>query len=81
MLFRSEVDPTCDVANSGIQKYDIITAVDGISVYNGDTVKKAMKDKYAGQTVTLSVYRKTITDEVSEFDVQVILAQKNDMEQ
>ncbi|MGN0607754.1 MAG: S1C family serine protease [Oscillospiraceae bacterium] len=80
-LCVAEVDPTCDVANSGIQKYDIITAVDGISVYNGDTVKKAMKDKYAGQTVTLSVYRKTITDEVSEFDVQVILAQKNDMEQ
>lgn len=80
-LCVAEVDPTCDVANSGIRQYDIITAVDGVAVYNGDTVKKAMKDKYAGQTVTLSVYRKTITEEVYEFDVQVILAQKNDMEQ
>lgn len=80
-LCVAEVDPACDVVNSGIQKYDIITAIDGISVYNGSTVKKAMKDKYAGQTVTLSVYRKTMTDEISEFDVQVVLAQKNDMEQ
>ena len=80
-LCVAEVDRTCDVANSGIRQYDIITAIDGVPVYNGDTVKKAMKDKYAGQTVTLSVYRKTITEEVSEFDVQVILAQKNDMEQ
>lgn len=79
-LCVASVDEGCDVANSGIIQYDIITAIDGVAVYNSDTITKAMKDKYAGETVTLSVYRKTITDEVTEFEVEIILAQKNDLE-
>ncbi|MBQ8827417.1 MAG: trypsin-like peptidase domain-containing protein [Oscillospiraceae bacterium] len=73
-----EVDPTCDVAAKGIQVYDIITHMDGIAVYDAETIAKAMEDKYAGQAVTMTIYRKTITEEETTFDVEIILAQKYD---
>jgi serine protease Do len=77
-LCVAEIDSTCDVANAGLQQYDIITAIDGVQVYDASTVTKAMKGKYAGETVTLSVYRKTITEEEYTFDVDIVLAQKID---
>lgn len=77
-LCVAELDPTCDVAYKGIQPYDVITEIDGVAVYDGDTVEKAMEGKVAGQTVTLTVYRRTVTEEESTFKVDIVLAQKYD---
>lgn len=77
-LCVAELDPTCDVAYKGIQPYDVITEIDGVTVYDGDTVEKAMEGKVAGQTVTLTVYRRTVTEEESTFKVDIVLAQKYD---
>ncbi len=74
----AEIDETCDVAAKDIQIYDIITHIDGVHVYDADTIKTAMEGKYAGQTVTLTVYRKTITEVESTFEIDIVLAQKYD---
>ena len=73
-----EIDSDCDIASKDVDIYDIITEIDGVDVYDAATITKAMKDKYAGESVTLTVYRKTITEEVSEFEVEIVLAQKYD---
>ena len=73
-----EIDSDCDIASKDVEIYDIITEIDGVDVYDAATITKAMKDKYAGESVTLTVYRKTITEEVSEFEVEIVLAQKYD---
>lgn len=73
-----DIDPTCDIATKDIQPYDIITAIDGYPVRDLDSVMEAIKGKYAGEEVTLTVYRKTVTEEVTVFDVNVKLEQKYD---
>lgn len=77
-LCVAEVDPSCDVATKDILPYDVITEIDGMAVYDAETVEKAMEDKIAGQTVTLTVYRKTVTEEEITFTVDIVLAQKYD---
>lgn len=77
-LCVAEADPSCDVATKDIQPYDVITEIDGMAVYDADTVEKAMEGKIAGQTVTLTVYRKTVTEEEITFTVDIVLAQKYD---
>ena len=74
----AEIDETCDVAKKDIQIYDIITHIDGMHIYDAETIEKAMENKYAGQTVTLTVYRKTITEVETTFEVEIVLAQKYD---
>ena len=73
-----EVDPTCDVARKDVQPYDIITEINGVRVYNADTIAEAVKDKIAGDTVTMKIYRKSTSGEVTEFEVEVVLEQKFD---
>ncbi|MBQ8780165.1 MAG: trypsin-like peptidase domain-containing protein [Oscillospiraceae bacterium] len=73
-----EVDETCDVAAKDIQQYDIITHIDGIPVYDSETISKVMEGKYAGQSVKMTVYRRTVTEEETTFEVEIILAQKYD---
>lgn len=73
-----DIDPTCDIATKDIQPYDIITAIDGYPVRDLDSVMEAIEGKYAGEEVTLTVYRKTVTEEVTVFDVNVKLEQKYD---
>ena len=73
-----DIQSDCDIASKDVQQYDIITAIDGVNVYDDATITKAMENKYAGQTITLTIYRKTITDEIIEFDVEIILSQKYD---
>lgn len=73
-----DIDPTCDIATKDIQPYDIITAIDGYPVRDLDSVMEAIEGKYAGEEVTLTVYRKTVTEEVTVFEVNVKLEQKYD---
>lgn len=73
------IDKTCDVSKKDVRAYDIITEIDGESVWDTSDVKKVMADKYAGQTVTLTIFRKEITDdEGKELTVEIVLAQKID---
>lgn len=73
-----EVDPTCDIATKGLQPYDIITKIDGKPVKDLDTVMDILDEKIAGEEVTLTVYRKTVTEEVTTFEVTAKLEQKID---
>lgn len=72
------VDPTCDVATKGLLPYDIITEIDGQPVKDLDSVMAVIDEKIAGEEVTLKVYRKTVTDEISTFEIKAKLEQKMD---
>lgn len=72
------VDPTCDIATKGLQPYDIITEIDGKPVKDLDSVMDILDEKIAGEEVTLTVYRKTITEEVTTFEITAKLEQKVD---
>lgn len=72
------VDPTCDIATKDLQPYDIITAIDGQSVHDLDSVMDVLDSKIAGEEVTLTVYRKTVTEEVITFEITAKLEQKVD---
>ncbi|MGN0599550.1 MAG: S1C family serine protease [Oscillospiraceae bacterium] len=72
------VDPTCDIATKGLQPYDIITKIDGHPVKDLASVMEVLDEKIAGEEVTLTVYRKTVTEEVTTFEVTARLEQKLD---
>lgn len=73
-----DVDPTCDIATKGLQPYDIITKIDGQPVKDLDSVMKILDKKIPGEEVTLTIYRKTVTEEISTFEVTAKLEQKID---
>lgn len=73
-----DIDQTCDVATKGLQPYDIITEIDGKPVKDLDSVMDILDEKIAGEEVTLTVYRKTITEEVTTFEITAKLEQKID---
>lgn len=72
------VDPTCDIATKGLQPYDIITKIDGHPVKDLASIMEVLDEKIAGEEVTLTVYRKTVTEEVTTFEVTARLEQKLD---
>lgn len=59
-MYISEIDPTCDIANTRLQVGDIITEIDGVSTANTENVSKILEGKKAGDTLTAKVYRKSI---------------------
>lgn len=58
-LLISEIDQDCDIANSGLQKDDIITEVEGDPIYDYQTFMDAITGhgKGAGDTVHVKVIR------------------------
>lgn len=70
-----EIDPASDAANADLMVYDIITEIDGIRVFGSEEVSEALAGKLPGDTITLTVFRKTITDETSVFETKVTLMQ------
>lgn len=72
------VDPTCDIATKDLRPYDIITEIDGKPVKDLDSVMDVLDDKIAGEEITLTVYRKTVTEEVTTFEITAKLEQKID---
>lgn len=58
-----------------LQPGDIITAVQGIETLTGDALSGVINDYYAGDTVTLTVYRGTIYS-----PVDIVLSAKQDSE-
>lgn len=69
-----EIDPTCDVANAGLEPYDIITHIDGKRVYGTAEILEVLAGKIPGDKVTLTVFRKEITGDPVTFDVSIELA-------
>ena len=72
-LCVTEIDPTCNVASSGILPYDVITEMDGEKVHGAEKISKILAGKVPGDTLTLTVYRKPIAGEGYEFTVDIIL--------
>ena len=68
-----EIDPTCNVASSGIKLYDIITKMDGKRVHSGEKISEILSEKVPGDTLTLTVYRKPVAGDGYEFTVDIIL--------
>jgi S1-C subfamily serine protease len=63
-----EVLPNTPAAKAGLQKDDVITAVNGKAVTNGEELRKAVQQADAGKDVTVKVLR---GKEVKEFKVRL----------
>lgn len=74
-MLISEISPDCDVANTDLQKDDIITELNGKQILTAQDVKNFQNTAKAGDKVTAKVYRKTITGEVTEFEIEFTLEQ------
>lgn len=72
-LCVTEIDPTCNVASSGIKLYDIITEMDGQKVFSAEEISKILSEKVPGDTLNLTVYRKPVAGDGFEFTVDIIL--------
>ena len=68
------IDPTSGAADSGLMPYDVVTEIDGIRVFGAEEVVEALADKKPGDTVMLTVFRKTVTEETSVFETEVVLS-------
>lgn len=74
-MLISEISPDCNVANTDLQKDDIITELNGKQILTAQDVKNFQNTAKAGDKVTAKVYRKTITGEVTEFEIEFTLEQ------
>ena len=68
------VDPTSGAAQAGLEPYDIITAMDGVRTFGAEEIAEVLKDKRPGDTITLTVFRKSVTDEIEIFDTTIVLS-------
>ena len=68
-LYITEIDPSCDIATSGLKINDIITEMNGKKVYDRETCLDSIKGLKPGDTVTAKVYRKSIVGEATEFEI------------
>lgn len=68
------VDPASGAAQAGLEPYDIITAMDGVRTFGAEEIAEVLKDKRPGDTITLTVFRKTVTDEIEIFDTTIALS-------
>ncbi len=72
-LCVTEIDPTCNVASSGIKLYDIITEMDGQKVFSAEEISEILSEKVPGDTLNLTIYRKPVAGDGYEFAVDIIL--------
>ncbi|MDO5558786.1 MAG: trypsin-like peptidase domain-containing protein [Oscillospiraceae bacterium] len=56
-ILVQSIDEECDIANSGIQKDDVITEVEGKKVNSYDSLMEAIEGKKAGDTVHAKIIR------------------------
>ena len=69
------LDGSC-ADNGGLQQGDIITAIDGTEAADTNTLKALLRERTAGDTVTLSVYRSGET-----IELQITLDEDNEARQ
>jgi serine protease Do len=74
-LLVREISADCDIANTDLQVDDIITELNGKKVYSAQTIREALDGLNPGDVITAKVYRKSVTDEVSEFEISFKLMQ------
>ena len=72
-LCVTEIDPTSNVPGTGIRLYDVIIQIDDVRVFGGEEVAEALAGKVPGDTVQLTVFRRTVTGENSIFEVPLEL--------
>ncbi len=63
----------CDISNTELQVDDIITEIDGIQMLTTSAVNEFLNSKSPGDVVTAKVYRKSITDEETKFEITFTL--------
>lgn len=68
------IEPSSGAADSELMPYDVITEIDGIRVFGAEEIVEALADKKPGDTITLTVFRKTVTEEISIFETDVVLS-------
>lgn len=66
-------EPEADITKKGIMAGDIIYAIDGVTITSSTELKNAVYGKKPGDTVMLSVYRRTTGYSDKKFDVSVML--------
>ena len=74
-LLISEIDQTEDSYKKGLRAGDTITKIDSVNVRSAEDVEKALNGKVPGDTVKLSVFRKSVTGKTSQFTIDVILGE------
>lgn len=72
-MLIAEIDPDCDVAKTDLQKDDIITELNGRQILTSEDIMNFQNMAKAGDKVTAKVYRKTITGEETEFEIEFVL--------
>jgi serine protease Do len=73
-LLVEEIDPSCDIANSGLRKGDIITAIDGKKLLTPESVAEAFKGKKPGDMATIEFVRKDLDETVVTYKSQFAYA-------
>lgn len=77
-LYIAEVASDCDISHCDLKEGDIITKLNGRSVYNSATVQDAMKNCHVGDEITAEVYRKDDSGNVKTFTIRFKLEEFND---
>ena len=74
-LWVQSVNEELDVAAKGVQPGDVIVQMDDQDVRDSDDVKAIMEGKEPGDTVKLKIVRQSVTGKVTNFTVEVELAE------
>lgn len=69
----TSTDPNSDLAKKGVIAGDIITAINGTAVSSTTDIRNIIDEFEVGDTVTLTVYRRTQGQNDKTFDVNVAL--------
>ena len=77
-LCVTEIRQESFAADAGIMLYDIITQIDDVRVFGGEEVAEALKGKIPGDTVRLTVFRKSVTGKNSIFETDLELIPDRD---
>ncbi len=70
-LVVASIDAGTPAASSGLVPGDIITAIDGQDIYVFDSISEMLKGKKPGETVVLSVFRRTTGYADKELTIEV----------
>ncbi len=74
-LLIQDIDENEDAYKQGLRVGDTITKIDNTNVRSAEDIKKALEGKVPGDTVKLSVIRKSVTGKTSDFTVSVVLGE------
>jgi serine protease Do len=61
----THVEPNCPAADAGLQKYDLVTAIDGRDYATISALRDAVRSRKPGEKLTLNVLRAGKPQEVS----------------